>query len=57
MMSRRINISDRVRPVAQVTAIELGRQFPNHMQIESGHLFRNRGVITREVTIVGDSIR
>ena len=57
MMSRRINISDRVRPVAQVTAIEFCRQFANHMQIEGGHLFRNRGVIAREVTIVGDSIR
>ena len=51
-----INISDRIRSVAQVAAVEFCRQFANDVQIESGHLFRNWGVIAREVTIVGNGI-
>ena len=56
VVRRRIDLADRVRPVAQVAAVEFFGEFADHLQIGRCDFLGDGCVIAREVPVVGGGI-
>ena len=49
VMGRRVDRIHRVGAVAQVAAVEIGRELADDLQVEGGQLLGDGGVVAREV--------